>query len=254
MDTKETISKYWDWRSQTYTNGTTGFREEEKSIWRQALNPFLKCSKDLKILDVGTGPGFLALILAEMGHRVTGVDISEGMLEKARDNARAMNLDVNFRHADGERLPFEDESFDLLVNRHLLWTLPNPDEAIADWVRVINQDGRILSIDGAWFDPSLCASFRRGLSKAASLISEQKLSSLNSAFENYYNPIRKELPMYSQSKPDQICSVFKEAGLCNVSFEYLREIQKFQDSSASILQRIAHPKPTFLVTGEKVRQ
>lgn len=62
----------------------------------------------------------MALILAEMGLDVTGVDISSGMIEKARQNAQSMGLQVDFRHADGEQLSFDSESFDLLVNRHLL--------------------------------------------------------------------------------------------------------------------------------------
>ena len=246
MDAKEIISNYWDWRSQTYNNGSCGFQEVEKSVWKKELKPFLKFGKDLSVLDVGTGPGFLALILAEMGHKVTGVDISKGMLEKARDNARARNLKIDFCHADGERLPFEEESFDLLVNRHLLWTLPNPKEAVEEWTRVLKQNGRILAIDGAWFNSSPGASFRRGLSKAATFIAEGKYTSFFSVFGRYYNHIRRVLPLYSDSKPNRICALFDEAGLSNVSFRYL-EVHRFQNSCGSFLYRIAHNKPTFLV-------
>jgi ubiquinone/menaquinone biosynthesis C-methylase UbiE len=251
MDTKETVSKYWDWRSQTYTNGAYGFQEVEKSVWKRELRPSLSGGGGLNILDVGTGPGFLALILAEMGHKVTGVDISQGMLEKARDNALMMNLNVDFRHADGERLPFEDESFDLLVNRHLLWTLPNPKEAIEEWARVLKPNGNILAIDGAWFDPSLNVRLRRGLSKAVTFIAEGKLPSFYSVFGEYYNPIRRELPLYSDSKPNRICALFEEARLSNVSFKYLLEVQQFQNSHGSFLHKITHKEPTFLVVGRK---
>jgi ubiquinone/menaquinone biosynthesis C-methylase UbiE len=251
MDTKETISNYWDWRSQTYDNGRCGFQEAEKSVWKKELMPVLKCEKDLSVLDVGTGPGFLALILAEMGHKVTGVDISKGMLEKARENARAMNLKIDFIHADGEKLPFEEESFDLLVNRHLLWTLPNPKKAAEEWTRVLKRNGRILAIDGAWFDPSMDATLRRGLSKATAFISNGNIPSFFSVFGKHYNPIRRMLPLYSNSKPNRICSLFEEAGLSNISFKYLLDIHQFQNNSASFLYRIAHKEPTFLVICEK---
>ncbi|MGE4379703.1 MAG: SAM-dependent methyltransferase, partial [Methanothrix sp.] len=67
MDAKESISQYWDWRSRSYTNGSHGFEEEEKAVWKMELEPFLQGGRYKRVLDVGTGPGFMALILAEMG-------------------------------------------------------------------------------------------------------------------------------------------------------------------------------------------
>ncbi len=251
MDAKETISKYWDWRSQTYTNGICGFQDEEKSVWKNELRAVLNGDGGLRVLDVGTGPGFLALILAEMGHTVTGVDISAGMLDRARDNARMMNLDADFRHADAEMLPFEDESFDLLVNRHLLWTLPDPRKAVEEWARILKPEGRVLAIDGAWFDPSPNVRLRKGISKAITFVAERKLPSFYSVFGEHYNPIRRELPLYGDTKPNRVCTLFEEAGLSNVSFKYLQEVRKFQNAYGPFSYRIAHKDPTFLVTGEK---
>ena len=251
MDAKETISKYWDWRSQSYTNGICGFDEEEKAVWKRELKSVLNASGGLKALDVGTGPGFLALILAEMGHKVTGVDISTGMIEKARGNARMMALDADFRCGDAEKLPFEDDSVDILVNRHLLWTLPDPKGAVEEWTRVLRPKGRVLAIDGAWFDPSPRVRLRKGLSKAITLIAEGRLPSFYSIFSEYYDPIRSELPLYGDSKPKRICSLFEDAGLSNVSFRYLQEVRQFQNARGPISYRIAHKDPTFLVMGEK---
>jgi len=252
-DVKDTISKYWDWRSQTYTNGICGFDDGEKTVWKRELRSVLNGNVGLKALDVGTGPGFLALILAEMGHSVTGVDISTGMIDRAKENARMLNLMADFCHADAERLPFEDESFDLLVNRHLLWTLPDPRGAVEEWTRVLRPGGRIVAIDGAWFDPSPNARLRKGLSKAMTLITERKLPSFYSVFAEYYNSIHRELPLYGDTKPDRISYLFEEAGLSNVSFKYLQEALQFQNAFGPFSYRIAHKDPTFLVTGEKAQ-
>jgi len=254
MDAKESISQYWDWRSRSYTNGSHGFEEEEKAVWKMELEPFLQGRRYKRVLDVGTGPGFLALILAEMGFDVTGVDISSGMIEKARQNAQSMGLQVDFRHADGEQLSFDSESFDLLVNRHLLWTLPHPLAAVSEWSRVLKDGGRILAIDGAWFDPSLNAQIRRGISSAAAKICSRKAPSLKSKFLDHYQSIKKELPLFSQSKPERICNVFEEAGLFNVSFRHLEEVQKLQNKRGSVLSRLEYREPTFMVVGDVAKR
>ncbi len=72
-----------------------------------------------------------------MGHQVTGVDISSGMLEKAKHNAHNMGLEIDFLYGDAEKLPFEDSSFDLVTNKFLLWTLQQPSCAVREWKRVL---------------------------------------------------------------------------------------------------------------------
>jgi len=254
MDAKESISQYWDWRSQSYTNGSHGFEEEEKAVWKRELEPFVQMKRYKRVLDVGTGPGFMALILAEMGFDVTGVDISIGMIKKAKENAQSMGLSVDFRHADGERLSFDSESFDLLVNRHLLWTLPHPLEAVREWSRVLRDRGRILAIDGAWFDPSFNARIRRGISRAYATIFSRNGSQFPSKFLDHYQGIKQELPLYSHSTPERICNVFKEAGLSNISYKPLEEVHKLQDKRGSVLSRLDYHEPTFLVLGDVIKR
>jgi 2-polyprenyl-3-methyl-5-hydroxy-6-metoxy-1,4-benzoquinol methylase len=74
MDCKKVIANYWNLRSSTYTNGVNGFDEEERAVWKQIFENSLSSGERLNVLDVGTGTGFLALLFAEMGHKVTGVE------------------------------------------------------------------------------------------------------------------------------------------------------------------------------------
>lgn len=101
----------------------------------------------LDAVDVGTGTGFLALLLAELGHRVRGVDLTPEMLEFARRGAAARGLAAVFQQGRADALPVEDASADLVVSRHVLWTMPDPRAAVTDWVRVTRPGGRVL-----WFD------------------------------------------------------------------------------------------------------
>ena len=124
---KDAIRKSWDLSSVKYDDspGHGVWSEEEKTAWKQELSRNLPGSP-LKVLDAGCGTGVMGLLFAEMGHQVTGVDLSEGMMTRAREKAFAQKLSVELIRGDVENLPFINESFDVVVNRHLVWTLPHP--------------------------------------------------------------------------------------------------------------------------------
>src|SRR5207249_5845043 len=88
------------------------------------------------------------------GHRVTGIDFAPAMLAEAQRKAAAQSLAVRFEEADAEQLPFPVRSFDLVMCRHVLWTLPHPEAAIDEWIRVLRPGGRLVSMDSQ-FDPSV---------------------------------------------------------------------------------------------------
>jgi ubiquinone/menaquinone biosynthesis C-methylase UbiE len=102
------------------------------------------------VLDVGCGTGFLALQLAALGHRAFGVDLADEMLDLARRKAAAAGLAAHFEIGDAERLPGADASFDLVIERHVIWTLPEPDVALREWARVLRTGGRAVLIEGDW--------------------------------------------------------------------------------------------------------
>src|SRR6202035_89088 len=104
-------------------------------------------TRPLHILDVGTGPGVMAFILAELGHRVTAIDRAPGMLDQARRTAQRLNLPVEFRQGDAEEISFPHASSDGLISRLVLWNLPNPGKALTEWARVLRSGGKLLIID-----------------------------------------------------------------------------------------------------------
>lgn len=249
IDCKKVIASYWNIRSSTYTNGVNGFDEEERAVWKQIFENSLSSSERLNVLDVGTGTGFLALLFAEIGHKVTGVDLSLGMLEKAKHNAQNMGLEIDFFHGDAEDLPFEDSSFDLVTNKFLLWTLQQPDCAVREWKRVLKPGGMVFSIDGDWFNPRPNRRVKRMLSEWTETF--VKKNTKTSIFKDYYGPIRYCLPLYEEISPEKASLLFSETGFVNTSVNPLLEVQKFKKSRQSIPQRILGNNSIFLISGRK---
>ncbi len=98
------------------------------------------------VLDIASGPGEPALTLARrlaVRGRVVGIDLSPEMLRIARDRAGALGLDnLEFREADAHRLPFEDDSFDLVTCRFGLMLMAEPSAVAREARRVLKPGGR----------------------------------------------------------------------------------------------------------------
>jgi len=125
----------WSRRAATYGDllGTMTARVAEPLLDAAGVR------HDMRVLDVATGPGYVAERAATRGAQPTGIDISEGMLELAR--SRQPQLD--FRWADAEELPFEAGSFDAVVGGFVLNHLPSPERAIAEATRVLAPGGAV---------------------------------------------------------------------------------------------------------------
>lgn len=145
---KDEIIKMWNEGSDgynKYAKKSLSIRSETIS-WQQLFSEKIG-KENQKILDVGTGPGIIAIQLAELGHDVTGVDLSEEMLKNAEKNSRNAGLKIEFKKGDAEELPFEDNTFDIVVSRFVLWNLPNPEKALREWSRVLKKGGKIIYVD-----------------------------------------------------------------------------------------------------------
>jgi ubiquinone/menaquinone biosynthesis C-methylase UbiE len=103
-----------------------------------------------RALDVACGPGIVACAVAARAAHVVGVDLTPAMTEQARERQRAAGLEnIEWRIGDATGLPFDNESFDLVVTRYSFHHLQQPALALAEMKRVCRPGGRVVVVDAA---------------------------------------------------------------------------------------------------------
>ncbi|QLK27154.1 class I SAM-dependent methyltransferase [Natrinema zhouii] len=192
---KELVRQHWNGRATTFDDASQHgiHSEEQRDQWLAVLREWTG-DDPLQVLDIGCGTGVVSLLLAELGHDVTGVDFAPEMLERARKKAEQAGRSADFYRGDAEALAVPDDTVDLVTARHLLWTLPNPEAAIEEWQRVVEPGGRILVIEGYWDHAEPWDEYER---------------------------IHDDLPMYDGRPPEELRAVLERYGLRDIEYEPL---------------------------------
>lgn len=149
--------EYWNNRAVTYSEVN---KEELSGVQRknwitlleeEITTHFPEKKEDIAILDIGAGPGFLSIILAEHGYNVTAADYSEEMIRQARINATEINAEIDFKKENAMDLSFADNTYDVIVSRNLVWNLADPKTAYREWLRVLKPNGLMMVFDANWY-------------------------------------------------------------------------------------------------------
>ena len=156
MNLLEEIQYYWNHRYTGYSKVNQKELEGiQRERWKKQFKRLLPENQNLKVLDIGTGPGFFSIILEELGYsNITGVDYSYKMLEVAKENIQKYGKEhssIQLIQMDAQNLEFEPESFDIIVSRNLTWNLQNPQQAYSEWLRVLKPYGALFIFDANWY-------------------------------------------------------------------------------------------------------
>src|SRR5215469_13124477 len=209
---KQQVAAHWGRRAPTFDDGFGHSirTSAERVAWDRIFALVLDGRDALDALDAGCGTGFLSFELAARGHRVIGVDFSPAMLAEARRKAEHQNFSVHFEEADAEQLPFPSGSFDFAISRHVLWTLPHPEAAIDEWIRVLRSGGRLVVLDGQ-FDPGFLVE-----------------PSQNARTSAEYAAVGDRLPFLGGRPREEIEALFKAHGLVEVGSDPLLDLVEAQ--------------------------
>lgn len=142
------VQRYgWDYSSPYYEQGW------QHQLWpaQDRLLEKVNLQKGEKVLDISCGTGLVTFPIAEaVGSNglVTGIDLSEGMIEKATSLADEEDeiSNVSFQHMDAEDLELPDHTFDVAINSLGLMYYPDPDKAIREMYRVVKPEGRAAAL------------------------------------------------------------------------------------------------------------
>jgi SAM-dependent methyltransferase len=219
-DVHDRIREFWDRDSLTYDDSSSHSVSDpvEAAAWRAALRRALP-EPGARILDAGAGTGALGLLAAELGYHVTALDLSEGMLAKAREKAEAKDLDVTF--VVGPALDPPPGPFDAVMERHVVWTMPDPVAVLRAWRGVVEPGGRLVLFEGVWRPGTPADRIR--------VVAAEGLRKARGAEPHHHAPypddVMAQLPLAEMSSPAPLVDAVHQAGWRAIRIERLRDVE-----------------------------
>jgi ubiquinone/menaquinone biosynthesis C-methylase UbiE len=142
---------YWDSQAATFDHEPDhGLLDPQVRLaWRRLLLAELP-EAPAAVADLGCGTGTLSVLLAAEGYAVTGLDFAPQMIRAARAKARAAGVTARFELSDAAAPTLPAASFDVVLARHVLWAMPDADDALAAWLRLLLPGGLLLLVEGRW--------------------------------------------------------------------------------------------------------
>lgn len=239
----DTVRRYWDADAATYDD-SEGHRPRapiHQAAWLGAMARLLPPTP-ARVLDVGAGTGFLSLMAARLGHEVTALDLSAGMLDRLRTRARDEGLTIEVHEGPADDPPAGP--FDAVVERHVVWTLPDPDAAFAAWRRSA-PNGRLVLFESVWG----AAAGPADRARARALRALRRLRGTASDHHAEYVPsTRASLPLGHGPSPADLTDLVARSGWGAPRFERLVDVGWAARQGMPFPERVLGVSARFVVS------
>lgn len=219
-DVHDRIREFWDRDSHTYDDSASHSISDplEAATWRAALRLALP-DPGASVLDAGAGTGALSLLAAELGYVVTALDLSEGMLSRARAKAEANGVELTFVVGAAAKPP--PGPFDVIMERHVVWTMPDPVSVFRAWREITAPGGRLVLFEGTWGADTAA---RRAKDRAA-----EALRSIVGMGDHHHAPypddVLAQLPLARMASPRPLIDMVRKAGWRGLRIQRLRDVE-----------------------------
>lgn len=241
-DLRDEIKAYWSLRAETFDTqpGHEIFSEEERTAWHALFRKHLGEGKSRAALDLACGTAVISHLLDDLGFKVTGLDWAEPMLERARAKAATRGRNIRFLMGDAERTMEADGSYDVITNRHLVWTLVDPLACFREWHRVLKPGGKLLIVDGDFVNTSRLTRLLKAATRFASRIGlarDAMHGAPNADMAETHNRILSRVHFSGGAHADAVADLLKEAGFSKVTIDQdMRAIHKAQRKNFSFFK------------------
>ncbi|MFH1805821.1 MAG: class I SAM-dependent methyltransferase [Pseudomonadota bacterium] len=226
---RDEIKEYWSGRAATFDlqPGHEIFSEEERAAWQALIRRHLGSGPGRTALDLASGTGVISHLMDDLGYQVTGLDWAEPMLERAQAKAKDRKRDIRFMLGDAENTYEPDNTYDVIITRHLVWTLVDPAAAFAEWFRVLKPGGQILLIDGDFVSDTWIGRLHKGLVRMAAKLG--KSNGLDTDQMRTHRDILARVYFSSGARAGDIAGLLTSAGFDPVTVDTdLRAIHRTQ--------------------------
>jgi ubiquinone/menaquinone biosynthesis C-methylase UbiE len=211
---RDEVREYWSLRSATFDDsvGHEIFSEAERRGWHRLLRKHLGDGEGRAALDLACGTAVISHLLHDLGFAVTGLDWSEAMLGKARQKAAARNAKIRFLTGDAENTMEPRASYDVIVTRHLVWTLVDPPAAFSEWFALLKPGGRLLIVDTNPAGKGLGTYLRNAWSKLSGSSMGASGSVTDVAMLERQERIREQVYFSKDMPADAVVDLLEKAG------------------------------------------
>ena len=215
QEIKTAVSRYWSGRAAGFDLGSSHnvLTEAQHQAWLDLLRE-VAGPPALTVLDVGCGTGFLAMRMAELGHTAVGIDLADEMLAAAQRKAASSGLPVTFQRGDAEAPPPDGAPYDVILERHVIWTLPQPEEALRAWRALLKPGGLLVLIEGIF----------------------------EMSDRTVYSQLEAQLPLYGGRPGEELVALLAAAGFVHPSVRPLMDAALWLETPT---------RPRFMVTGRR---
>lgn len=234
---KEKTKGYWTKRAESFSETRhEELHSEQAAYWRAeiAMNVYIK--KDMRILDVGCGTAYFEAVLAPLGAKVTGVDLTPEMIEQGKSFLARHHAQADLYVMDAEALAFPDESFDLVISRNLTWNLPHPQNAYREWYRVLKKGGVLLNFDAEYAKNFY--RFDQKKNKAHEKLHEDMIEACSELY--------RMLPVSTMNRPVWDVEVLKQIGFSDIVTDTTVSERIYRTENQFYV-----PDPMFSIRGRK---